>query len=194
MKEPSLHRDQRGAVLIEFVVAVVPLLTIFFVFVQLSAIAAATLMVKHSAVVGARAAAVYSNVNDNVPEGCSDDGKQRIADGVRVALGRWAPSITTEVEVTDRSSRWEDSEEDSSPNVDGPYDLVTVRVTAHYRCEVPLGRLICPRGSKTIVQTKSMPHQGARYRIKRCGDKDEKPDWSGGGGSFGGAGANGDFD
>jgi uncharacterized membrane protein YgcG len=145
-------------------------------------------------------------VHDNVPEGCSDDGKQRVEEGVRAALGKWERNITTEVDVTDRSSRWEDANEDSDPNTDGPYDLVTVRVTAQYRCEVPLGRLICPSGVKTIVQTKSMPHQGARYRLARCGGGDgkapsagttgagqEQPGWTGGGGRFGGGGASGDF-
>jgi Flp pilus assembly protein TadG len=164
-------RDRRGAVLIEFVVAIFPLLTIFFVFVQLIAIAAATLMVKHSAVVGARAAAVFSSKKDTLPEGCgdADDGQARIERGVRDALGRWAPSITTEVDVNDRSTRWEDADGDFPANVDGPYDLVTVTVTARYRCNVPLARrLICTDNAKTIVQVKSMPHQGARYRTARC--------------------------
>ena len=37
-EKKSLMRDQRGAVLAEFAIALVPLLTIFFVFVQISAI------------------------------------------------------------------------------------------------------------------------------------------------------------
>lgn len=154
--EGGLVADQRGAVLAEFVVVFVPLMTTFFVFVQLSAIAAASIMVKHAAVVGARAAAVFSNANDNVPELKGDDGKAQIEGGVKAALGTWQKSISTSVEVNDRSSRNDN---------DGQYDLVTVTVTGTYRCEVPLGKMICPGGVKTFVDTKSMPHQGARYKL-----------------------------
>jgi Flp pilus assembly protein TadG len=193
-REGSLARDTRGAVLVEFVVAIFPLLTIFFVFVQLSAIAVAALMTKQAGVVAARAAAVYSNTKNNVPEACGDDGQKKIEEAVTAALGPWAKKMTTEVEVTDTSSRKEP---------DGVYDLVTVRVTARYRCEVPLGRIICPGGTKTIIETKSMPHQGARYKKSSCGEGADGSannggagdtnggDWQGGGGRFGGAGATG---
>jgi hypothetical protein len=156
-----LVKDKKGAVLAEFVVAIFPLLTIFFVFVQLSMLAVAGLIVKHSAIVGARAAAVYSNVHHNVPDRCKDDGKQKIDDGVRAAVGPWQNRIVTNVTVRDQSSLGDD---------DGVYDLVTVMVTAQVRCDVPLGRIICGRtGIHQIVETKSMPHQGARYTMAKCG-------------------------
>jgi uncharacterized membrane protein YgcG len=191
--DTGLVRDTRGAVLVEFVVAIFPLLTIFFVFVQLSAIAVAVLMTKQAGVVGARAAAVFSNTKQNVPEACGDDGQKKIEEAVTAALGPWGKRMTTEVEVTDSSSR-------SEP--DGVYDLVTVRVTARFRCEVPLGRIICPGGTKTIVETKSMPHQGARYKKGSCsgggagdpnggGGDANGGGFRGGGGRFGGAGATG---
>lgn len=156
-KKTGLVKDQRGAVLAEFVVAIMPLLTIFFVFVQLSSIAVASLLVKHSAVVGARAAAVYASGNDNLPEACGagGGGDGKVNDAVRAALGTWQDRITATATVTDNSSRAEP---------DGPYGLVTVRVVATYQCRVPLGRAICPGGTKTITDEKSMPHQGARYR------------------------------
>lgn len=155
-RRAGLHHDQRGAVLAEFVVVLVPLLTIFFVFVQLSAIAAASLVVKHSAVIGARAAAVLSNKNNNVPEReGKGDGEGDIRAGVEAALGPWKDRMGVAVTVTDRSTR---------DKPDGPYELVTVTVTATYRCEVPLGKAICPGGVKIIRDTKSMPHQGARYK------------------------------
>jgi hypothetical protein len=161
----SLRDDTKGAVLAEFVVAIFPMLTIFFVFVQLSMLAIAGLIVKHSAVVGARAAAVFANEHDNVPELCGDKGKQRIDDAVRAALGPWSNRITTTVEVIDQSSRSED---------DGAYDLVTVKVTAQVRCQVPLGKVICGvSGQKQFVDTKSLPHQGARYAAAQCGGTNE---------------------
>jgi hypothetical protein len=156
----GLVKDRKGAVLAEFVVAIFPLLTIFFVFVQLSMLAVSSLIVKHSAVVGARAAAVFSNQHQNVPEQCGDDGQGKIDQAVRTALGPWQDRISTSVTVRDQSSRSEN---------DGVYDLVTVTVTAQVRCAVPVGKIICGGGTKQIVDIKSMPHQGARYRTRQCG-------------------------
>jgi hypothetical protein len=152
--EKNLLRDQRGAVLAEFVVAVVPLLTIFFVFVQISAIAAARIRFKHSAVIGARAASVFSNKGDNCPE-CSGNGESEVNAAVRAALGSAGRNMSgVSASVNDRSNRTD------------PYGLVTVTVTGRYQCGVPLGRIICGSGSSvTFTERKSMPHQGALYRM-----------------------------
>lgn len=158
-KRASLKDDKRGAVLVEFVVAFVPLMTVFFVFVQLSQLAIARLLVKHAAVVGARSAAVFYNEHDNVPEMCGKDGKGKVDDAVNAALGHWSNRITATTDVTDTSNR----------EGDGPYNLVTVKVTAVVSCKVPLGRLICPAGKTIMIDTKSMPHQGARYKSDDCG-------------------------
>jgi hypothetical protein len=148
----SLLHDKRGAVLAEFVVALVPLLTIFFVFVQISAIAAARIRFKHAAVIGARAAAVFSNKGDNCPE-CSGDGTGEVNAAVRAALGSVNRNVTgVSASVNDRSNRSD------------PYGLVTVTVTGNYQCGVPLGKIICG-GGVTFTERKSMPHQGAIYRM-----------------------------
>ena len=150
--EQNLLRDQRGAVLAEFVVALVPLLTIFFVFVQISAIAAARIRFKLAAVIGARAAAVFSNKNNNCPE-CQSDGANEVNAAVRAALGTQARALNASATVDDRSNRSE------------PYGLVTVTVTGQYQCGVPLGKVICSGGSVTFTERKSMPHQGALYKM-----------------------------
>lgn len=154
----SLHKDQRGAVLAEFVLVLAPMLTMFFVFAQLSAMASARLMLKHSAVVAVRAAAVYSNTGDNVPE-ASGSGGGDVTSAAQAALGTWNRSFTgVSTTVNDTSTRGDD---------DNQYDLVTVTVSATYRCEVPLGKIICGAGGTRAMQdTKSMPHQGARYRTE----------------------------
>ncbi len=54
----SIWRDQRGVVLLEFLVAFVPIWILFLCVVQLAFIAHADLMVKHSADAAARSAAV----------------------------------------------------------------------------------------------------------------------------------------
>lgn len=148
----NLLTDERGAVLAEFVVALVPLITIFFVFVQISAIAAARIRFKHAAVIGARAAAVFSNKGDNCPE-CQGDGTSEVNAAVRAALGSAGRSINASATVNDRSNRSD------------PYGLVTVTVTGQYQCGVPLGKIICGGGSVTFTERKSMPHQGALYKM-----------------------------
>lgn len=156
--EKSLLTDKRGAVLAEFVVAIMPLLTVFFVFVQISALSIAKLLVKHSAVVGARAAAVFSNKNDNCPE-CQGDGVAEVNGAVRSALVNWQDRFSSvNATVDDRSNR------DKGDEGFGPYGLVTVTVRARYQCKVPLGKMICPGGELTITEIKSLPHQGARYK------------------------------
>lgn len=157
-RKKSLKTDTRGAVLAEFVVAIFPLLTIFFVFVQLSALSIAKLLTKHAAVVGARAAAVFSNKNDNCPE-CQGDGSGDVNSAVKSALVNWQGRFSSVSTTVDDTSTRERGDEGF-----GPYGLVTVTVRARYSCQVPVGKLICPGGSVTITEIKSMPHQGARYR------------------------------
>lgn len=156
----SLKTDTRGAVLAEFVIAIIPLLTVFFVFVQISALSIAKLLVKHSTIVGARAAAVFSNQHENCPE-CTSDGRAVVTAAVRSALVNWQSKFTSvTADVEDNSSR-----EIGDDQGYGPYGLVTVRVEARYKCEIPLGKVICSGGGNTVLirETKTMPHQGARY-------------------------------
>lgn len=155
----SLRTDTRGAVLAEFVVAIFPLLTVFFVFVQISAVSIAKLMVKHSAVIASRAAAVYANGKKNCPE-CQGDGASEINASAKAALVNWQNKFSSVSATVDTDSSTNQKGNDG----DGPYGLVTVTVRARYKCEVPVGKVICPGGTLLITETKSMPHQGARYK------------------------------
>ena len=151
----KLRTDKRGAVLAEHVIAIVPILMTFFTFVQLSKVATARLVVKHSAIIGARAGAVISNANNNTPD-AQGDGKGDIQTAVQQAMGPWASKgqITgVNVTVQDQSNR------------DDYYGWVTVKVTADYRCTVPMGFLACGGMSKKLEETYRMPHQGAIYKM-----------------------------
>jgi Flp pilus assembly protein TadG len=154
----ELRSDKRGAVLAEHVIAIVPILMTFFTFVQLSKVATARLVVKHSAIVGARAAAVISNANNNTPDAqANDDGKADIRTAVQQAMGPWYAKggiTNVNVDVNDQSNR------------DDYYGWVTVKVTADYNCRVPMGRLACgAAGVKKLEETYRMPHQGAIYKM-----------------------------
>jgi hypothetical protein len=150
-----VHRDVRGAVLVEFLVALMPLMTTFSCIVQVTQTAMAKLVVMHAAIVGTRAAAVISNKNNNTPDQPKGDNKKEIEAGVRVALGPWATHMESlVVKVDDQSS------------CDDPFGMVKVTVTAKHRCSIPLGgRLVCGAvgASLPLEQTYAMPHQGARY-------------------------------
>lgn len=145
----------KGAVLAEFVIAIVPVLITFFSFVQLAKIATARLVVKHGTIVGARAASVISNQHDNTPD-MKTDGKAEITNAVRAAMAPWIRKgsiIGVNVTVQDQSSRSD------------PYGWVTVTVRATYACKVPMGFIACGGLTKTLEESYRMPHQGALYRV-----------------------------
>ncbi len=151
----KLGKDQKGAVLAEFVIAMVPLLMTFFSFVQLSKVATARLVVKHGTIIGARAASVISNQNNNTPD-AKGDGKADITNAVRAGMGYWVAKgaiSVDDVDIQDASSR------------DDPYGWVTVTVKATYRCTVPMGFIACAGSTKQLQESYRMPHQGAIYEM-----------------------------
>ena len=152
----DLKRDESGAVLAEFAVIALPLFLTFFGFVQLGQMLTANLVMKHSAIVAARAAAVISNENQTNPgaNGSKDD----ITTAAALALGSWFANDSfsdLRVDVVDTSSAAD------------PYAPVNVTVSSNYSCRVPLGnRMLCDLGTaKRLVTAKaSFPHQGALYK------------------------------
>lgn len=144
----------RGAVMAEFVIAVVPLLGTFFSLYQVTRLETAKLMLTNAAVSGARTAAVTSNQHGNnpgVPRRDDDMPKRAVEQTLRPFIE--SKSFTdVEVEVTDASSLLDPS---------GP---VRVRVSAKVACAVPMmGRVICKGPHKLLVAEATMPHQGATY-------------------------------
>ena len=158
------HRDQSGAVLVEFLIAAMPLLITFFASLQLAQIVTARLVVKHAAIVGARSASVISNKNGTSPDQKAENTDEEVKKAVRFAMGPWEKTMRRiDVKVDDKST------------CDDPYGLVTVHVDVDYRCSVPLGMFaVC--GKKLfhpIRQTFGFPHEGARYTEgggSKCGN------------------------
>lgn len=144
-------RSTRGAVLVEFTVALMPLLMIFFCFVQVAKLYTANLVVKHSAVAAARAAIVIKAPNPG-KNGSEDE----IAYAAGLAMGDWLkngtlmnPSVTTTTQASEAD----------------PYGLVTSTVSTTYSCNVPLGGMIvCLGPTKTLTARMSLPNQGANYK------------------------------
>lgn len=137
----------RGAILAEFAIALVPLLTMFFTFTQAAFAYTASIMLQHSAFVGVRAAAVI------LPPNPGNVGSEADVDAaVHAALGRWDRSFANVRVVKRPAAR--------------PYELVTLEVHGTYRCGVPLGgRVMC--GADGLLPMRPIivqyPHQGAEY-------------------------------
>ena len=119
--------------LVEFLVAFMPLMITFSSFVQLAQITTARIVTKHSAIVAARAAAVISNEHNNTPDAKKGKNQDEIEASVQAALGPWGKTMTNvKVEIDDQSS------------ADDNFGMVKVTVTARYRCSVPFGgMLVC---------------------------------------------------
>ncbi len=137
----------RGAVLVEFAIAIMPLCLIFFTFVQLGQAYTANLVLRHAANQGVRTAAVV------LPPNPGNVGKPEDVDrAVHLSLGPWDKTFTSlEVKKTPASK---------------PYELVTIEVKADYKCSVPLGsRVFC--GADGLFEMRPIivqyPNLGARY-------------------------------
>src|SRR5438105_4177930 len=103
-KPQGLHKDQRGAVLVEFLVAFMPLMITFSSFVQLAQITTARLVTKHATIVAARAAAVISNEHNNTPDAKKGKNQDEIEAAVQAGLGPWGQTMTNvKVEIDDQS-------------------------------------------------------------------------------------------
>jgi hypothetical protein len=118
--------------------------------------ATARLVLKHSAIVGARAAAVISNKSSNTPDQADKDNVDEVKAGVMAALGPWRGTMSKlTVTVDDRSTCAD------------PYGMVSVTVNADYSCSVPFANLFMCGAGKTHTfkaMTARFPHQGARFQ------------------------------
>jgi hypothetical protein len=158
-ERPSLLRDRRGAVLAEFVIVFIPLMTVFMSSVQWARVATAHLVAKHATVSGARAAAVTTKGSDGKSNpGAKDNEKDDVERAVKFAMGPWYYQGFLNVEKVDIKD--ESSQSD-------PYGLVTVTVTANYKCDVPIGKYVVCGADRTMrykPMRAAFPHQGARYK------------------------------
>lgn len=158
--EGRRSRARRGAAMVEFAIVSMPLFTVFFGFTQVGKVYEANLVLKHSASVAARAAAVIANSTGNINPGKNQSGnpESEIQQAALVAMGRWGQTNTfvdTKVDIADRSS---DSD---------PYGMICTTVRSTYKCRVPLGnRLVCGADAKHEKSaTACHAHQGAKYKL-----------------------------
>jgi Flp pilus assembly protein TadG len=145
----SRRKRERGAAVVEFMVAAMPLLITFFSFVQVGKIMTAQLIVQHAANCAVRAATVVVNPDSNPGASGKASDVEMAAKG---ALGAFGKSITLSAAPSGGGSR-------NAP--------VNVTVTATYTCDVPLGKtIVCSGGSLQLKPvTATLPLQGADYKL-----------------------------
>jgi hypothetical protein len=145
-------RARRGAVLAEFVIAIVPILAMTFVFTQLGKLYTTRLVLQHAAACAVRASVVIRD--QGITPGATGN-EREVAEAANRALGPWADTFdgTVSTSITSAATRQD------------PHGMDSVTLRGTVRCRIPLGRLVCPGGRKTLTVTAELPHQGARYLL-----------------------------
>jgi hypothetical protein len=142
-----LAHDQRGVVLLELLIAVVPVLVLFLGAVQLALLGAAQLVVHHAAITGARSAAV---VLDDDPARYGDDPPGSLTGARLLAIRRAVTAPLTALPwaaADDATVSFPITQGADQLATDRVEDLewVSVRVEHRVRCDVPIARAImCP--------------------------------------------------
>ena len=153
-RRSSSRADTRGAVLAEFAIAIVPMLMAFFCFFQLGVFMVGKMIVRHAAIVGARAASVVTGGGATNPtlEGAPQGTNGDVESAVNQALGVWGDNKMLVADTTIDDSG-------------GAHATLTVHVNATFQCNTPLGKYwVCGGDTKTFTEVASMPKQGATYR------------------------------
>jgi Flp pilus assembly protein TadG len=151
----GLHEDQRGAAMVEFAMAILPVLLVFFGTVQWSINAYLNLIVKHAAFSIVRCEAV-------VHPGMPDSGDEN-ADCLATSPGGASVIGKLFSHVTGVSSG--DFAIDTNLAPATAQTLESVTVTLNYKCSVPLGNQIaCSSGVQKLTATAKFPNQGSVYQ------------------------------
>jgi hypothetical protein len=157
LKRTGIARDSRGAVLVEFMVALMPLLLSFFVFFQVAVMVTAKMFVRHATIAAARAGIVIKGGGATNPmkEGKEQGTDLDIQNAFQAGLGMWGQNgnkmLIGTVSVIDPG---------------GPTGDVVATSTVLLKCNVPLGRrFVCTIGGYLpMVDRATLPKQGAEYK------------------------------
>jgi len=143
--------SSRGAIYVEYAVAIVPMFALFWGLLQLNGLLLADLVVRDAAQKAVRAAIVCD----------SDDGTSGESGGMTCAQQAVEDTVKAVHSITDAQVVSLEGAS-SSGNQE-----VTAVVSAHYSCQVPLvGALICAAiGGGELQRSAQMPNQGHYYKF-----------------------------
>jgi Flp pilus assembly protein TadG len=151
----KLVRDLRGAAVVEFAMAIFPVLCVFFGSMQWGMNAYIHLIVKHAAFSIARCEAVAHS-------GMPDAGSE--ADDC-LATTPGGPSVIGKLFSHVSGVSAGDFTIDQTLASPSDQKLDSVTVTLNYKCGIPLGStLACTGGVQTLTATAKFPNQGSMYQ------------------------------
>lgn len=183
-RRPDFWGDASGAVYVEFLIAFMPVFVFFLCLLQLALLSTSQLLVEHSAVQGARAAAVvfgdepgpYGEHGDDAVNALGAPRRRAVRDAVLVSL---APLVLdgsiAKVDVAfprEDTPGGKDQPENAplEPMTNAGPGMIRVRVEADVVCKIAMANAImCGRGARrglrvTKASAESLyPYQGARY-------------------------------
>jgi hypothetical protein len=159
----GLRGDRRGAVYVEFLGAFFPIFFAFWCLMQSAGLYSAKLITRHSAYLGARAAAVVipddPQKYDSQPGAVTGKRKSAIEDAVKMGLAanRSLMNVLAVVEIQGGNGKSKDNF--------GRDEKVTVKVHVPYRCTLPIAdKVVCGFAGMTLVEGEaSMVVNGADY-------------------------------
>jgi Flp pilus assembly protein TadG len=159
-KTRSFRRGTRGAVLVEFIFAFMPLMILYLCMAELVHYFTIREVVMHAANAGARACAVVGEDGQFQPGGKDYNGPASdYKEAVKWALKPWE---STQIFQLDQNAL----KCDIGASATDPYGADTVTVKGTYTCIVPIAKVvICNGGTKTMEVKSSFPHQGAKYKM-----------------------------
>lgn len=161
------RRRMRGAAYVELIIAIMPMLILFWGLMQLNGLLLADLVVRHAATHAVRAAIVcdsddapQSGDELAAPQGCSYEAAKMTLSAIKsfAPPGGSEPTFSMQVSGASRDG--------NAP--------VTVTLNADYYCQVPLASFVCgfasagtPRGDRMrvalLTRKATLPNQGAGY-------------------------------
>lgn len=160
----SMRRDQRGAVMVEFIIAFMPMFLMFSGLLQLGLLQTADVITKHSAVVAARAAAVVLPDDPKFYGGATlnEASGQRLSD---IQLAATIPLTAIDPDPVVQVSFPSTPTGTDNRTTFAPYDTVITRVAYTYHCTIPIGNVLACGADRTrqIVGVAEMPNQGANF-------------------------------
>ena len=169
----GLVGDRRGAALAEFAIAILPLVSLFFVIVEVGIMFSAHLVLHHAAIAAARCGIVTKGGYSPGDFIGNQDGKKGTDNGKAETVCQQA-AIDATGEGFWHKTLWDikvsyDLKQNAAGKHDEGYgDLVTT-VDANYRCAGPVLSQIAICGSnggtKPLEIKITLPHEGAQYTI-----------------------------
>ena len=165
--KPARLGATRGAVYVEFIIAIVPMLILFWGLMQFNGLLLADLVVRHAVTHAVRAAIVCDSDEKPqdgaelaAPKGCSYEAAKMTLSAVKSFTPPGGSEPTFSLQVSG-----------ASPDGNAP---VTATLRVDYYCQVPLAGFVCglasagtPSGGRAhvamLTRKATLPNQGAGY-------------------------------